>query len=276
MTIINVILNNIFNVLMFPFISLPSLVVLIIFSLLYGIIMLFIFRYISNQRGIKNIKNRIKAHFLEIILFKDEPRIILKALRNILCCNFTYLGYLLKPMLVIIPLLIISIIQLDMWFGYRPLMIEESVIVAVKLNDKVSVMNTDVFICTPEGLEVETSALRIEEYNEINWRIKAKESGRFIIEIHTDNQRFEKEVIVGNRQMVKICPKRVTRGFWSELLNPGEYPLLEDSEIKSIEVKYPHAYLQIWRWDNIHWIIVFFVLSIAFGFAMKGILGVEV
>ena len=42
-----------------------------------------------------------------------------------------------------------------------------------------------------------------------------------------------------------------------------------------MEISYPVLDLTVFGW-NVHWLLAFFVLSIAFGFAFKDALGVEV
>src|SRR5919108_4002002 len=117
----NLYLSRFFDLLLNPFQYLDPLWPLLIFSFVTGIIMLVIYRYTSNQKGIKETKDRIKAYLLEIRLFKDDLGILLSAQKNILRHNLTYMKHAVKPMLfMIIPVLLI-LIQLEGWFGRKPL-----------------------------------------------------------------------------------------------------------------------------------------------------------
>ena len=53
-------------------------------SLLTALLMLFVFQLTSNQAGIRRAKDRIKAHLLELRLFKDNMRVTLWAQGGIL------------------------------------------------------------------------------------------------------------------------------------------------------------------------------------------------
>ena len=64
------IVNYIFHLIFMPFQGLNSAVGLFVVSVLTGIVMLIIFRYTSNQKGIEQVKNRIKAYFLEMKLYR--------------------------------------------------------------------------------------------------------------------------------------------------------------------------------------------------------------
>jgi len=58
-------------------------------------------------------------------------------------------------------------------------------------------------------------------------------------------------------------------------MHPGEKPLSSSGPVTSIAVVYPEDSLPFFRWD-IYWMIPFFILSIAFGFAFRRPLGIEI
>lgn len=270
----NLYLSRFFDLLLNPFQSLDPIWPLLIFSLVTGIIMLLIYRYTSNQKGIKETKNRIKAHLLEIRLFKDDLGILLSAQKNILRYNLTYMKHAVKPMLfMIIPVLLI-LIQLEGWFGRKPLDIGESAIVSVKLADNDVDTLSNISLGLDKGLVVETPPLRIPEEREVSWRIRATEAGEHNLVFNLDGRKFQKGVTVSDGQLNRVTPV-VASGFWDTFLNPGEKPLEKSSSVKRIEINYPSRDIGILGWD-IHWLVVFFVLSIVFGFAFKGLLEVEI
>jgi hypothetical protein len=57
------------------------------------------------------------------------------------------------------------------------------------------------------------------------------------------------------------------------LLYPGEEPL-DSRSVRAVEVRYQPLSLTVLGWD-VHWLVLFFVLSVASSFAFKGVLGVE-
>jgi hypothetical protein len=67
----------------------------------------------------------------------------------------------------------------------------------------------------------------------------------------------------------------VQRNFIAEFFNPGEAPLAGNLPLKSVEVLYPSRNMNLFGW-HLHWLIVYFALSIIFGFAFKGIFKVEI
>ena len=275
MWIFNSVFGKIFEGIFFPFRNMNPWFGMIAVSLLTGLLMLFIFKYTSNQDGIRRAKNKIKAHLLELRLFKDSMSISLKAQGNILRSNVKYIGYSFKPLLVMIIPLILILIQLNFWFAYDSLQPGQEAILRVKLQEESPVLNTPIDLHSTSGLAIETAPLRIEEESEINWRIRALETGIHELHFSADNQEFTKKVSVGQRRLSKISPLKTRRSFLKELFYPTESPLPNNSAVQSEEISYPARNLKLFGL-RIHWLIIYFALSIIFGFALKGFFGVEI
>jgi uncharacterized membrane protein (DUF106 family) len=275
MWVFNSIFGKIFEIIFFPFRKMNPWIGMILISFLTALLMLCVFRFTSNQQGIKNVKNKIKAHLLEFRLFKDSLNISLKAQGKILRYNLKYIGYSAKPLLVMIIPLILILIQLNLWFGYHSLAPGQKAILKAELEMNQSLLDTEFKIETSSGLVVETLPLRIEDKGEVNWGFQTKEAGIHELALTVNGQRIVKKVAVAQNLLSKISPVKIRRNFIDEVFNPGEAPLPGNIPVKSIEINYPSRPMNLFGW-RIHWIIVYFALSIIFGFAFKGIFRVEI
>ncbi len=275
MWIFNSVFGKIFDVLFYPFRSMSPWIGMIIVSFLTGLLMLFVFKWTSNQRGIKQVKNKIKAHLLELRLYKDSLVLSLRAQGNILRCNLRYIGYSAKPMMVMILPLILIIIQLNFWFGYQSLTPDQSVLLKVKLKENQDPMEIPIEIEPTPELTIETPPLRIQEFGEIDWRFSAREHGIHKLSLKMDGETVTKKVSVAQKPLSKISPIKTEKSFIRQLLYPSESPIRDDLPVRSIEIQYPARNMNLFGW-HIHWLIVYFVLSIVFGFAFKGIFKVEI
>jgi hypothetical protein len=275
MWLINFLFNRLFDILFLPFRQLDPWFGMAFISFLTGLLMLFIFRLTSNQEGIKRVKDKIKAHLLELRLFKDNMPVSLSAQGQILRYNLRYLGYSLKPMLVMIIPLILILAQLNLWFGYESLRSREPAILKVKLEKGARPMELDASIETPAGLEVETPPLRLEEQREIDWRIRARSSGVHELVIKLGGQSLTKAVFADGSRLARISPVKLKGGLIDQVLNPGERPLPSSRSIKSIEVVYPPKRMNFLGL-RLHWLVAYFGLSILIGFALKKPFKVEI
>ena len=82
MYLINKILNPIFHLLFLPFAGREPVWALIWISLLTAVLALLIYRFFSSQDLIKQVKNRIKSHILEMRLFQQDPVLMGRAVRS--------------------------------------------------------------------------------------------------------------------------------------------------------------------------------------------------
>jgi uncharacterized membrane protein (DUF106 family) len=265
-----------FGAFFWPFRALGPWAAMAAVSLLTGLLMLFIFKKTSNQAGILRTKNLIKAHLLEIRLFKNDFGQTMRSQGRILAANGRYLGYAVKPMLVMLVPILLLLLQLDVWYGARSLRPGESAIVKVKLDAAAGPLRTALSIEAPAGLTVETPALRIEEQKESEWRIRADTAGLHELKFSLDGGTFTKTVAVGQAPLkAKIVPLRVRSGGWDALNHPGEALLPSELPVVSVEVAYPPARLSLFGW-RMHWLVAYFLMSIVFGFALKNVFKVEI
>jgi uncharacterized membrane protein (DUF106 family) len=275
MTAFNSIFGAVFHLMFYLFQGMSPWIGMIVVSLLTALLMLFFYRYTSNQKGIKKVKNRIKAHLLELRLYKDEIATTFKAQGNLLISTFRYMGYNIVPMLFMMVPVVLIIIQLIFWFEYGSLNIGQTAILKVKLNETLNPMNVELSLEPPSGIAVETPPLRIAEDREICWRLRAEKVGVHDLALRIQNQVVTKTVSVGGAPLAKISPVRVQKNFLDQLLYPAESPIPKDSPVKRIEISYPYKSMSFFGF-KLHWLIPYFLLSIIFGFALKGFFKIEI
>lgn len=246
-----------------------------LFSGAAGILFLFIFKATSNQAAIKRAKNRIAAAFLEVRLFKNDLSQMLRSQGSIFSATFRYMSYALVPMLWMIVPVVLMLIQLNLWYGYSPLAPDQSVMLTARLEGDESLTSRNIQLTTDDGVEIETPPLRIDSLKEVDWRIKALKEGQHQLSLTVDGKTINHVVYVGKQnRFLKIEPVRV-RGAWDEIWNPGTAPLPGDSPVVNFEIRYSEMQANLLGWQT-HWVIVFLILSVVFGFALKGVFKVEI
>jgi hypothetical protein len=95
------------------------------------------------------------------------------------------------------------------------------------------------------------------------------------LKLSLGDQILTKKISVATSKLSKISPMKVENSFFRMLTYPTEAPLPKDSPVKTIEVVHPQRNIILFGW-RIHWIIVYFLLSIIFGFSLKGVFKVEI
>ena len=268
------ILNSIFDLIFAPFSNMAPVWAISVISLVTGVVMLIIFRYTSNQDGIKGAKEKIKGYLLEVRLFNHDLQQMLKSQKKILSTNLTYMRYSVTPMLVMIIPVIFILVQLDSRYAFRPFNAGEKAVISLKLDDGVSINEADVELKLPEGVKLDAMPLRIENENEIDWRVIVEKEGNYELIFNVRGKSYTKKLsalpVLGR---VGATIEKVN--YEHLLLTPAETPLSSESAVQEIRIDYPEMKLMFWGVD-VHWLIVFFVLSIISAFGLKGVFGVQV
>jgi hypothetical protein len=92
--------------------------------------------------------------------------------------------------------------------------------------------------------------------------------------IDVAGERYTKILYAGDRLDTRklLSPIRTAPDFLTQLLYPAEPPL-SDGPLQEIRVSYQDADVWFLGW-NTHWMIIFFILSIAFAFLLRNRFGV--
>src|SRR3954470_10030265 len=79
------------------------------------------FARFSDQAKIRRVRRQMKASLYEMRLFIDEPRVLLRAQKQLIVSNIRYLGMMLRPIILIMAPMLFLMTMLDTVYGCRPL-----------------------------------------------------------------------------------------------------------------------------------------------------------
>jgi hypothetical protein len=173
---LNALANTLGSFLLVPVAVLPGWLSATIVAVVSGLLLLVAFKYTSNQKAIKRVRDDINAHLLALRLFKDSPLVALRAQGRILQGAFRLFILSLVPILVMsLPALLI-LGQLALWYQLRPLRVGEEAVITLKLKDDTSAW--PVVSLRPIGaLEVTVGPVRVLSKREVCWNVKARATG---------------------------------------------------------------------------------------------------
>jgi uncharacterized membrane protein (DUF106 family) len=269
MSVVNAVLRALIDGLLFPFRGLPPIVGLSVVSLLTSVLLLIVFKKTSNQKALEAVKRKIHACLFEIRLFNDDFRTIMRAQAEILRHNLSYLRYSTVPMIWTLPPLVLLIAQLQFHYGYESLRVNRPAVVKATLRSDGGSKPPLRLEAEGSGIDVVEPPVWVPSLREMAWRIEPRASGEYELRVVNGSESASKAVRVmeSSDSVVRRSPLRV-RGFLDELLYPAEPPL-PAGELASISVSYPEANVDVFGLE-LHWMIVYFVLSIAFAFLLRG------
>jgi hypothetical protein len=270
----NAVITRLFDLILLPFKggAWPAMVWV---SLLTAFFMLWVFKLTSNQNAVRRAKDAVKAHLLEMRLYQDNFRVMLRAEAGVLKANFRYMAANTRPLLVMILPLVLILAQLNLRFAYEPLRPGQETIVKLKLKKGVDPSRLRVEAEPGPGLELTAPAVRIPDEMEFDFRLRALEPGERTVAFIIGGERIEKTVKVGGGPVAKIVARRPGASFFDRLLYPGERPLPRSSPVAAVLVDHSARRLELFGL-GVHWLVAYFILSILFGLAFKGLFKVEI
>ncbi len=260
-----------FDWLLKPFAALPPAAGLYAVSFVTGILFLKLFGLCSNQARIKAAKSKIQAHILEIVLFRNHLGLSLKAAVKALATNFLYLRYALVPFLVLMVPAILILAQLYLRYEHRPLKVGDETWVTVKVADNQAMDRLT--LAASDGLEVILPPLVLKAKHEASWRVKALEPGKKQLTVQSDDKTYGMDMYVG--ESVPLLSSGRFKSWFKSLLYSADKNLGKESTLEEIFVKYPKVNYSLLGYQ-VHWMLIFLVVSLAAGFLFKGVLKVEI
>ncbi len=257
--------GKIFDGLLLVFGGLPPAASLTVISLLLGVLMLFAFKWLGNPEALETSRRRMQAHLMEMRLFDREPKIVIKALRDLLWWNLRFFVASLRPALVATAPMVLLFVQMEHYYGVRPLQPGESAVVTATLQPSAEAPDT-VELHASNGLRVATRPVRVPRLSQVSWRIEAEKPGDHRILLEVDGERVTKTVTVGEAP-TRVSMRRVVRGDQAFWLYPIEEPF-ESSKVRFLEVRYPTTEVSI-AGLRTHWLVWLVLISVVGAFAIR-------
>lgn len=224
---------------------------------LAGIGVLWVFRRASDQPAIRRAKDLVTAHLLEFRLFMDEPRLILRAQRDLIVANLRLMKLMLRPFLVLALPMALLLVEMDAYYGRDPLVAGQPAIVTVQWK----VAPDRAALQAPDSIAVETPAVRVITERQTSWRIRPLRAATGELRVACRDGVLTKSIASGAGP--RFLSERRAGSLAGFLMHPAEWPL-SSGEIEWIEVRYPSA-----RILHLHWLIWFLVVSTVTAFLLR-------
>jgi len=265
--------GRVFDALLAPFAGTSPWPAMIWVALLTTVCVLLVFKFGSNQQAIRRKKNRMLARLLEMVLFEDLV-VTLGALRRMLAAQLVYLGALLVPLGLCLPVLALLLSQSSAWFAARPVPVGARTVLTARLSQESPVMDQEIALTAAEGIAVEAGPIRAPARNTISWRLRVDRSGPGWVDLAVNGTVLRKQIVAGSRTC-RVSPTRARWGPLQAFGHAGEPALTAEAPVERIRLQYPERRLPLGRF-RLHWLATFLLLTLLFGLVLKGPLRVTV
>lgn len=224
-----------------------ALLTLAAFSAVAGVLILLVFKAISNQRALQATRRKLRAHLLAIRLFADDPAVILRSQGRLLMGTLRYMALLVPAFLAIAIPLFIAWDHLDAVWGRAPLAPGKTVILTARLSDT----GAGPRLVAPDWLSVESPPVHVDAEREVSWRLRVSRAGS-----------GEVGVIAGAERASKRIEARPGMHYLPDREKAAGGPILW------LEMRYPHADLTVLG-VSASWPVWFLVISTVTALAFR-------
>ncbi|MFO7627410.1 MAG: hypothetical protein R6V62_09150 [Candidatus Fermentibacteraceae bacterium] len=236
-----------------PFRNCPPFTGLLTVSLVFGVIMILIFKFASNQRAIGAIRSRMGARALGMLLHLHSPVTVIKTAAALMADNFAYLWRIITPMLVIAVPFILTAAALDARYGSMP--VPRGVPTTVTLTWDV-LPAREGFSVTGTGITVIEPVVFVDTLRQTSFRVQNANPGATVT---AGGVTFPLGASAeGSGPVIYRGAARMNAA--ERLLKPFLAPLPNDSPVIEVTAGIPEARYSILggRWS---WLTVFLVYS---------------
>ncbi len=271
MKYVNLVLNTLFDVFLYPLGWLPPLWGLIFVSAVSGILMVMIFGKISDQEGIAVLRKRMTGEVLGILLNAGTPATVISFAARLIADNTRYLVMILKPMVVMAVPFMLLWGQLDARYGSAGLPGNQPVTITFQYAEEPPPTEENDFSVRNGGLI--PPVMTVDTLKQVSFRIFSH--GSRGVEILANDLRIP----VGS--IHEWNGSLVSRGFDTSpsLLSPF-HPTVTvlDAGTETPDsgwYSFPDVDYRVmgWRWS---WAAVFLVFSMAAAVVATGVLKIKV
>ncbi len=280
---INSFFTSLFDAILTPLEWGGEVFALIFVSGVFGVLALWIFKYISWQKGIGFVKDRIKGHMIAIRIYQDDLAIVGKSVGAVLLRNFQYVGLNFGPFIPLAIPFVFVVAQTVVRYGFDPIPVvtEDGLAgsgnelrVEFKSGQKAECAGLEVVL--PDGLEATSPLVRVPSQGLAFQEFVARAPGSYEIELRFPDGRVETKAVVAGTERDRVMQPARYAGLVDAMLWPAEPRFAEGSPLQKVEFIYPDSDLG-WLPGGPGWVFVFFILfSMLFGFLALKPLGVKI
>jgi hypothetical protein len=238
-----------------------------------GVLLLVLFKYTSNQRAIKRVRDDINANLLALKLFKDSALVAFQAQGRLLVGAGRLFILALVPMAVMAVPVTLLLGQLSLWYQQRPLRVGEEAVVTLKLNGDADAPFPAVSLEPADAIELMVGPVRVLSKREVCWNIRARQSGYHHLTFQVGGQAVDKELAIGEGLM-RVSAERPGWRWQEVLMHPAEEPFPPHSPVRSIEIDYPRR--SSWTSGTDWWVAYWFAASMGAALCFRRVLNVNV
>lgn len=197
-------LQNLIAPIFEPLLKLAPLGAIAIISFSIALLINIVYKFMTDQKLMKELKAEIKHLQNEMKKFRDHPKKMMEIQKKAMERNMKYMGHSMKPTLITLLPLIVIFGWLNANLAYDPINPGEEFLITVEF-DKGAVGDAQIILL--DGLSLlDEDTKKID--GSATWRLKG-DVGEHLIEWRVAGTTYKKDVLISNKQEYAPVVKRI-------------------------------------------------------------------
>jgi len=235
-----------------PLLRLPPLWAVIIISLVIAVIITVIYKYMTNQKEMKEMKEQIKTYQKEMKGLRHDPKQMMAVQKKAMQINMKYMMHSFKPTIITFIPIIIIFGWLNANLAFAPILPDTAFTTTMFFEENVV---GEAELIVPEEMELMNEQVQEIENDKATWKLKGP-AGVHTLEYKYDGQSYLKEVLITEEQTYKAPLQKVKNS----------------EDVKAIQVNNkPLKLLNVFGL-KLGWIWTYIIFSVVFSVILRKIL----
>jgi len=252
-----------------PLLHINPLLAILIISFIISLTIVLVYRKLTDQNLMKNLKKEIKELQAEMKTLKDKPDKMMQVNKKAMETNTKYMMHSMKPTLITFLPIILIFGWLNAHMAYWPIVAGEDFTVTAAFDDGTT---GSITIIPPPGVDITNGATQIIRDNEARWVLEAQ-ADEYTLEYKYQDRTFSNSLIV--------TESRNDRRYAKPMLSSTDLSM-EDTPLQTLTMSneriHPLQQIPIIRsipWiGGFGWLGTYILFSITFSIALRRILKV--
>jgi len=236
------------------FLQLDYIWIILIVSVVATVLSTFVYKWVTDQKKLKEIKEKAKKQREEMKKYKDDQKKLMEIQQEMLENNMVMMKQSFKPMLYTFIPLILLFYWMSATLAYMPLMPGEQFTVTAFISDSYPGDLSEIRLSSIPNLTIESNpGFEPQKGRAVQWYITADNAGTYNLLVEGDTFKQTKDVLVTSEK--KYSP--VSSEF-------------KDSQLQKIVV----GNKEVKTVFGLNWLWTYIIMSIVFSIVLRKSLGI--
>ncbi len=243
-----------------PLLSLEPFFVILILSFVLTLIATLIYKFMTDQKMMKSLKEDLKKHQEELKKHRNNPTKMMEVQKAAMEKNMKYMMLSMKPTLVTFIPIILIFSWMNSALAFYPIAPTETFTTTLTLANSVA---GNVSLELQDGLVLMSPNQQEITNHAASWEIKAVKEGSYFITYLVKDKTYTKEVLVTTEQRYEQAVKVLKNDPYVKQMTVSYRPLRVFGDNFSIFGWHPG------------WIGTYIILSIIFSLGLRKLMGLH-